>query len=40
MAGDVSDDLVEVKALGIVMNLEPSLFVYLEEIAGIGDAGG
>lgn len=40
MAKDVSDDLVEVMAFGTVMNLEPSLLVYLEDAAGREDAEG
>jgi hypothetical protein len=30
MFGDVSDESVELENFGIVMNLEPSLFVYFE----------
>lgn len=37
MAGDVSDESVELEAFGIVMNLEPSLFVYFDETFELED---
>ncbi len=39
MAGDVSDDSIPFTDLGIVMNLEPSLFVYFAEFFGVGEVG-
>lgn len=32
MAGDVSDESVELENFGMVMTLEPSLFVYFEAV--------
>lgn len=32
MVGEVWDDSVELENFGIVMNLEPSLFVYFEVV--------
>ena len=38
MAEDVSNELVVATELGMVMNLEPSLFVYFEEPFVLEDA--
>ena len=37
--GDGSGESVELKTLGTVMNLEPSLFVYLAVIGAVGEVG-
>jgi hypothetical protein len=39
MAGDVSGESVVLRTLGMVMNFEPSLFVYLAEALAAGDGG-
>ena len=39
IAGDVSDESVMFKALGRVMNFEPSLFVYFSVAFEVGDVG-
>jgi len=39
MAGDVSDESVVLRTLGMVMNFEPSLFLYLAEAFAAGDVG-
>jgi hypothetical protein len=39
MAGDVSDESEMFKALGTVMNFEPSLFVYFAVAFEVGDVG-